>query len=476
MGIEIDKLTFTKAEEESFIKKLREETKILMEMFKQNRFQNSSFKCGYEVEAWVTDNDFLPAPYGEEFIKRLNHPLVVPEISKFNFELNGNPTYLDKGALFNLERDLTDLWMRCYNKARELNHNVVSIGSLPTVGQNMLTLENMSPQKRYYALNDQVLKLRKNKPIVLDIKGKEHLYVECNDVMTESAATSLQIHLQVSPENAGRFYNASIISSAFLVALSANSPLFFGKRLWDETRIALFEQSVDMPSFRGKNGEVKRVGMGSGYVQDSLFELFLENLDGFVPLLPMIMDEPTENLAHLRLHNGTIWRWNRPLIGLEGGAPHLRLEQRTPSSGPTVKDMVANMAFYFGMVHYLGEMKTAPEQLINFEDAKENFYQACQHSFNAQVKWVDGKHHNLQTLLLNEILPPVRESLNSLYLDDFEIREYFDNILRPRTKSGQNGANWQKAFISTHGMRLQELTQVYSENQLTNRPVHEWTI
>ncbi|MFQ5444053.1 MAG: hypothetical protein ACE5EK_05490, partial [Nitrospinales bacterium] len=200
----------------------------------------------------------------------------------------------------------------------------------------------------------EILKLKKGKPLELTLSGKDDLYVKHRDVMLEAAATSLQIHLQVSPKAAVRYYNTSVIISAPMVAIAANSPYLFNKDLWDETRIPTFEQAIAVASFRDRHGEnIGRVTFGTGYLRNSILEPFLENLDGFPVLLPMVLDDDPAWLSHLRLHNGTIWRWNRPLIGLNRmGRPHIRIEHRVAAAGPSISDIVANMAFYLGMVNY----------------------------------------------------------------------------------------------------------------------------
>jgi hypothetical protein len=261
------------------------------------------------------------------------------------------------------------------------------------------------------------------------------------------------------------------------VALSANSPYYFGKELWDESRIAAFEQSVEIESYKESGGKViKRVTLGNGYLKESLYELFLENQDGYPILLPELSDEDKNLLPHLRLHNGTIWRWNRPIVGVsENGQPHLRIEQRTPSAGPTVHDSVANTAFYLGLVDYLAQMEEAPESKLSFADAQSNFYKTSKQSLYGQVKWVDGNNYDIQKLLA-DILPHVRGCLEKRGFDKDDLDFYLDNIISRRIKKGVNGARWQKAWVHTHGKKFQQLMEVYLENQLTGKPVHEWRV
>jgi hypothetical protein len=477
MGQEITNTDFTETDEVVFRKKLREETKILKRWFDDRIFDDSTPKCGLELEAWLVTKDFVPEPIGDLFIRTLDHPLVVPEISKFNFELNTDPFPIEGSVFSTLEEKLFNLWKKCEDQAENMGLRALMIGTLPTLRDHMLNMDCLSPQKRYFALNERVMKLREGLPIKLDIEGKDRVHFEHNHVMTECAATSLQIHFGVTQDNAPKYYNASIVSSAFVAALCANSPYFYGKELWDETRIPIFEQSVNIKSFRKSDGEyATRVSLGNGYVHNTILELFIENLDGYSILLPDPMDTDPEWLDHLRLQNGTIWRWNRPLVGLsDSGRPSLRLEFRVPSAGPTVRDAIANMIFQIALVEYLKGVENLEERLP-FVTAKKNFYNACKKSLDAEVTWIDGKTHNIQQLLLNEILPKAEKAILNLGIDQSEVQKYLEDIIKQRLTGGQNGANWQKAFVQTHGPRFQEMLEMYYEYQRQNIPVHLWNV
>jgi hypothetical protein len=243
---------------------------------------------------------------------------------------------------------------------------------LPTLQDSDLTLNNISLLDRYRALNEQVLRQRNGVEITLNINGDDHLQVSHKDVMLEAAATSLQIHIQVPQDIAARYYNASILLSAPMVAISANSPCLFGKRLWQETRIPVFEQAVPTGGYGGAAfGPVHRVSFGLDYARRSLFECFQENLEHYPLLLPVHYQDDIGKLKHLRLHNGTIWRWNRPLIGFdEDQTPHLRIEHRVCASAPSTVDDIANIAFYYGLVHFYATLDEPPENIMPFADAK----------------------------------------------------------------------------------------------------------
>ena len=479
MGQEIKRPQYNAQDEAFFREKLREETKVVKRWFDEKAFSKNPPQCGLELEAWLVTRDFIPAPQSDLFLKELSHPLIVPEISKFNFEINSHPVEI-KGHVFSqLEKEVLGIWKKSEQFAESKGLRAILIGTLPTLRDYMLTMDYLSPQKRYFVLNKRIMKLREGLPIKIDIRGVDRVSVEHHNVITECAATSLQIHFGVTQENGPKYYNASIVASAFMAAACANSPFFYGKELWDETRIPIFEQSVNLKSFRKISGRhATRVGLGNGYLRHSLFELFIENLDGYRILLPDHEDSSPTRLNHLRLHNGTIWRWNRPLITpptKEGGPPALRLEFRVPSSGPSIKDAVANVALQLALVEYFYHIENL-EDLIPFNVAEKNFYSASQKGFSANVQWIDGKKYNIQGLLLNTILPEAQKLLLKWPLEFDEVEKYLHYILASRFRSGQNGAFWQKSFVDTHGFRFQEMLEMYYDFQKENLPVHLWHV
>jgi hypothetical protein len=479
MGDEIARSEFSDEDFHEFKVRLRNESRILVNWFKNNDFETTEGRCGFELEAWLVDKNYLPAPVNETFLENVASPLVVPELSKFNFEINSIPHHIEGNILSKLESELVQILEKCAYHAEKLGSNILTIGILPTIRDEMLTVDNMSSLKRYYALNQQVIRLRRGKPLELKIEGKDSLHVAHHDVMLEAVATSLQIHCQVNPEEAVKHYNLSQILSAPMVAAAANSPYLFGKELWDETRIPTFEQSVSVASFLDRQGQsVGRVTFGTGYAKHSIMEPFLENLDAFPVLLPLVTDDDPSWLSHLRLQNGTIWRWTRPLIGLsEDGRPHLRLEHRVPAAGPSITDTIANIAFFLGLMTYYSESEETPlECEIPFDDARENFYRAAKHGLLAKVKWTGGKTLPLKSLLEQSLLPAAKKGLQMAGLHPEDIDHYIEDVMVNRVRTGQNGSAWQKDFIVKHGSDFQEMTHAYFENQKRNVPVYNWKV
>ncbi len=477
MGSEIPSHHFHKSDFRAFERRLRAETDELQQWFADNEFLEGRTKGGYELEAWIMDRDCRPVSVNDEIIKRSNDVHVVPELAKFNLELNSEPYVLEGDALRSMHDEFSRHWQYCNDVAGSIDTQLLMIGILPTVSEQDLTVENMSNWQRYRALNEQVLRLREGRPLKLDIQGREHLQLSQYDVMLESAATSFQIHLKVNTDNIARVYNAARVISAPMVALSANSPYFFGKDLWDETRIPLFEQSVALRGYDDSPcGPVRRVGFGVAYVRESMFECFKENLECYPVLLPVSLEDEAEPLAHLRLHNGTIWRWNRPLIGFnERGEAHLRLEHRVVPAGPTIVDGIANAAFFYGLVLTLSRQSPPPEQLLSFDRARANFYEAARHGLSSCITWLDGKEVSTRDLLLQELLPLSRRGLEALGIDQDDIEHYL-GIIEGRLETSQNGAAWQRAYVAKHGHDMYALTMAYQENHQKGRPVHEWPI
>jgi len=477
MGREIEKTEFSEADFQQFRQKLRKETKLLMDWFSSSEFETEGVLCGLEVEAWLVDDAYAPVPKNEDFLKRVNDPLVVAELSKYNFEINVEPHPLNRNLASFLCQRLRALWNSCSTHARDMGCQTIMTGILPTLQDRMLTLENISQLQRFHALNREILKSRSRHPLKIHIEGAtDRLEVVHHDVMAEAATTSLQIHFQVPLSKAAAFYNVAHVLSAPMAALTANSPFLFGRELWHETRIPLFEQAVNTPSFVDKNGRpVSRVTFGRDYVRNSLLEVFLENLDGYPALLPVSFDTDPQMLEHLRLHNGTIWRWNRPLIGFRAdGKPHLRIEHRVPPSGPSIPDMVANILFFYGAM--LNLQPEVPQAAISFEQARANFYAAARFGLDAEITWTNGKRLPVRDVLLQHLIPGAVLSLAAMGLDSSELRHYLIDILAKRVASGRNGAAWQKAFIANYGPDFRAMTQVCLENQSQNIPVHQWKL
>lgn len=494
MGQEITHSHFNKSDFDHYRNKLDAELDWAKAWFEKNnqkkingfsiQDEQSHLKLGFEMEICLIDKKGDPANLNEIFLEHLQKTSITSQVSlelaQFNLELNSLVFKLTSKVLSELAVELERLLNTCNAVAEEIGCSLLMTGTLPSLREEHLKLNNMSPMTRYKALNEQVLRSRKGRAIELDIQGSETLKSIHHDVMLESTATSFQLHLQMPFSRSVRYYNAAIILSAPIVSVSANSPFLLGKALWCETRIPVFEQAVSVGGFDGAMfGPIKRVSFGSAYARDSLFECFEENNEHYPILLPEMFDSNTADLAHLNLHNGTVWRWNRPLIAYNENKGkrdyHVRLEHRIIPAGPTIVDSIANAAFFYGAVTALANQYEIPEKQLAFFQAKENFYLAAKQGLKGKVVWLEGQHLPLKALILDYILPMAKDGLSQLGIERRDI-DYYLGIIEQRTKNGQNGASWQRAYVEKYGKDMQALTLAYQKNQQSNVPVHKWDI
>jgi hypothetical protein len=384
-------------------------------------------------------------------------------------EINGNP-FPYRGDVFSrIEADLEDLYGQATRAADSFDTRIGMFGVFPSVTRKHLNPKGfMTELHRYNQLNRQLLTMR-GRPIHLQLEGEERLVVEKTDVMLEALATSLQIHLQLPFDEIVPAYHAGLWSSMLILAASANSPLVLGKCCWQESRIGIFKQAVDTRNQEELDTHVvPRVHLGKGYIE-SLLDLFEDNFY-YSPILPEVLDRPPEELHHLCLHNGTIWRWVRPIVARNGdGSYHLRLELRVVPSGPTIVDTLANLVFYVGLTEGL---KTLGDELVRvpFETLEADFYRAARHGLKASAHWPDGEEAPLKQLLLQKALPLARESFTRAGIDDGA--RWLD-IIEARVTSEATGARW----ITSHWKRFGDaprLVNEYLSQAQTNRPVHLW--
>ena len=377
-------------------------------------------------------------------------------------------------------------------KARDFDARVIMIGILPTLTDFDVTEQNLSANPRYKALNDAILNAR-GEDLVIHIEGDETLSTVTNSIVFEAACTSMQLHLQVDPEDFARYWNAAQVLSAPLVAVAANSPFFLGKQLHHETRIALFQQATDTRTEElAEQGVRPRVWFGEKWLQESVFELFEENVRYFPSLLPIT--EPTDpyaimtggglpRLEELTLHNGTIYRWNRPIYDIAGGRPHLRIENRVLPAGPTVVDCSANIAFYYGLLAGLADTQAPIWEQMPFATAEDNFFSAARYGMAAELHWPGLGTITAGELVLRHLLPVARKGLEAWQIDSGDIDRYLD-IIEQLARTGRNGAVWQ---IQTHRHLLEErgmsrgeaavaLTTRYADLHEVGEPVHLWPV
>jgi CBS domain-containing protein len=473
-----------------FMKLILRDVRALEEMLERDMFETGIRRIGAEQEMFLVDDASRPALKSLEVLEELDHPLFTTELGKFNIEFNAEPTEFGGDCLSRLESHLSSHVELAREAAQKVGCDVALVGILPTMQKADLGLENMTPKPRYYALNDSMTRLR-GKAYEFHIKGIDEFIVEHDNVMLEACNTSFQVHFQVEPDEFARLYNFAQAVAAPVLAVATNSPLLFGKRLWKETRIALFQQSVDTRSSGSHMRDLTpRVSFGNKWIEESVLEIFRDDISRFRLLLSTDVDEdPFEaiergeapSLSALCLHNGTVYRWNRACYGISDGKPHLRIENRVLPSGPTPADEVANAAFWFGLMSGMMMKYEDITEHMAFIDAKNNFFSAARYGLGAPMTWIDGKNANVRDLVLGELLPLARNGLASSGVAEGDIDRYL-GIIEERVRRERTGADWMlESFNATEDAgsiaeRLAAVTSALVTDQSTERLAHEWDV
>ncbi|MPZ73488.1 MAG: glutamate--cysteine ligase [Nitriliruptorales bacterium] len=492
MGRDIDTTEFTREDRARYREKVKANLAALHQLVETNRFETGKRTLGVEVEVYVTDRHGDAAPINHALLERIASPDFQTELAQFNIEFDVRPRRLAGKCFAEIEDELRRALNYAQEQARTLDAEVLIIGILPTLTDFDVTEQNLSANPRYKALNDVILNQR-GEDILIRIEGDETLETTANSIVFEAACTSMQLHLQVDPLDFARYWNAAQILSAPLLAVGANSPFFLGKQLHHETRIALFEQATDTRTEElASQGVRPRVWFGEKWLSEGLFELFDENVRYYPSLLPICDDENPQQvlragdvprLPELTLHNGTIYRWNRPVYEVSRGRPHMRIENRVLPAGPTVIDAVANASMYYGMLNGIASGTPPLWDMMSFEAARDNFFGAARLGFGAKLFWPRVSHEVPVTeLLLKYLIPMAREGLQDWGVDADDIDLYL-GIIEERTLNQQNGAGWQ---IRTWHKLLDEdydrpdaaraLVRRYLELADQGRPVHTWPV
>jgi CBS domain-containing protein len=447
-------------------------------------------RVGAEQELFLVDSAFDPAPVGPDVLAGISDPRVTTELGRFNLEANLSPRNFTGRCLREMEDEARELLGLVRDAAASFDADVLLAGILPTARQRDLTLDNLTPKPRYHELDRTVRRMR-GEQFHLLIRGLDELQLTHNSVMLEASCTSFQVHFQVSPQRFARLYNLAQVVAAPVLAAATNSAVFLGHRLWHETRIAVFQHSVDERSnSRVSRNHPTRVGFGERWVERSILEIFREDLARFpVIMTAEVEEDPWEQikqgqaprLAALRLHNSTVWRWNRACYGVLDGKPHLRIEIRMLPSGPTVLDEVANAALQFGLLAALDEEYGPVDKKFRFEDAKYNFLAAARHGLSAQFVWLDGERQPADVLLLKHLLPLARAGLKDVGIAAEDVDRYLGTI-EERVRRDQTGSQWALRALTAlncEGTRESQhrcITEAMLSNQKTGKPVHTWEL
>ncbi len=474
-----------------FTKCLLRDVYLLEQMLEEGWFETENMHIGAEQEICLIDKHGKPISMAMEVLNDLNHPSFTTELAQFNLECNLNPQLFEGHCFRDMENELREYLTALDRVCQSFDIDFLLTGILPTLRKFDLDIENLTPLKRYESLGKAIMKLR-GKEYELRLKGYDELNLKFDSVMLEACNTSFQVHLQVTPDDFVRKYNSSLMLAAPVMAAASNSPLLFGKRLWHETRIALFEQSVDTRiTSEHLRDRSPRVMFGNQWLKSSVVELFKEDISRFRVMLMTTGADDCEQkfnegkapkLKALNIHNSTVYRWMRPCYGVSpNGKPHLRIENRVIPSGPTIQDEMANSAFWLGAMTAFDDIYQDITELIDFDQVKSNFYNAARNSLNSKFRWIDGNKYSSGELITKEFIPIAREGLRMRNIAEEDISKYL-GIIEERVESSQNGTYWSlNSFnkLIKEANKEEALLSIASSmhsRMKSGLPVHLWTL
>jgi CBS domain-containing protein len=474
----------------AFVRALLEDLQALERLIDEGRIESGVRRVGAEQELFLVDPGMAPVRAAAETLERLGDGPYTTELAQFNLEVNLSPQVFEGGCLRAMERELEVHLERVRAAASAGGHQALLVGILPTLAREHLTLDHMTPSPRYAELNRAMTEHCGGEFHTL-IKGLDELKLTHDNVMLEACNTSFQVHFQVGAEEFAELYNVAQAITGPVLAAAVNSPLLLRHRLWHETRVALFQQSLDTRSkAQRERGGAQRVSFGDAWVRDSVLEIHRDDIARFRSLIrgaaeesPLAMLDRGEmpRLAALCLHNGTVYRWNRPCFGVKDGVAHLRIENRVLPAGPTVLDEVANAALYFGLMSSVSREYGDVSRVMAFDDAKANFMAAARYGLDAQLRWCGGVVERADELLLGRLLPLAREGLQEHGIDGADVDRYLGTV-EERVRSGRTGARWALDSLvgmgekGTAGGRMRALCASTAQQQWSGRPVHEWQL
>ena len=498
MGTEITREKFSERDYARFAERLERCLSDLGQLLGRPGFGVGPVTIGVELELFLVDGAARPLPLNQAVRALVADPRVALELSRFNLELNSSPALLGGRPFTALAGELGALLDRVGAAARAHHGRIALIGVLPTLSQAHLGAGAVTGTARYRALDRGLRRLRRG-PLQIKISGAEPLELTREDISLEGANCSFQVHLRVAPADFSRVYNAVQLATAPALAVAGNSPTFLGHRLWEETRVALFKQSVEDRDSRGPRRRPPRTTLGTGWLRDGALELFTESVRLHEPLLPFVSDPQASDpqasaspagapqsgdppgLDELRLHQGTIWRWNRAIYDPAAGG-HLRIEMRALPAGPTVTDMLANAAFLVGLTLWLAGQDQRWTYGLPFERADHGFYRAAQYGLAAELTWPSGPHQvrtAAAAALIPELLPAARHGLVGAGVAAAEADRLL-GVIGARVATGQTGAAWQRAALAAAepGRSREQALMVMLDRYLacaaTGEPVHTW--
>ncbi|HHT0593184.1 TPA: glutamate-cysteine ligase family protein [Legionella anisa] len=466
----IKKIENYKIDCELFERNLIAETQLLEKWFTKTYFKSEHMNAGAEIEFLILDKEYQLTPHNILFTKALKNQELVREAGSTQLEINTPVFPLQDNFLSLLHQNILTTWNKCCDIGLNTRHHLVLIGSIPQTNPALFRSSYITPKNAFLLMNDFVTQYRKEEPLSIHIKGKnENLLLSPESLAIEGLICALQLHIEVPQHQLVHYFNIIQILSAPLLALSSNSPYFCGKNLWSETRIGIFEQLYTFP-----HPLQKTVFFEPNYMQETLFPIFENNLKNFPYLLPLAAcEEPIDHMFHVRCQNSCIFRWNRPILDFnKQSEPYLRIEHRALSTGPTVIDMIANAAFFYGITYYFANTLPSLTSLITHESTLKNFYESARYGLEAKLNWTTGEI-KAGTLLKN-LVPLALKGLEDLGINSVDAHFYLD-IIKTRLYKNQNGSIWQKKHLTKHKNDFNYMLEQYVKNQYTETPVADWS-
>ncbi|NNG19357.1 glutamate--cysteine ligase [Naumannella sp. ID2617S] len=485
MGEQISRTDYSEADFEAYADRVARQQRQLAELLEQWPFDLAHPRAGMELEINLVDPEAAPVPLADQVLRAINDPQFVHELGRFNIELNLPPRQLGPTGLTAFYETLRSALNDADQRASGLNAQLAVIGILPTLTADDLTADALVDEPRYKVLDEQLRRLRGGDVRIQLPDTELAAGISFDSITPEAACTSQQIHLQVAPSQFPAYWNASQAIAGVQLAMGANSPFFAGRLGYAESRIAVFDQSTDDRSAeRVRSGERPRVFFGERWIT-SVLDLFTENV-GYRPLLPELSEEEETDgvpeLRELNLLNGTIYRWNRAVYDVAGGAPHLRIENRVLPAGPTSLDMIANLALYAGLARALAEQEHSAWSDEGFAVARDNFSAGQRLGIEAELVWPGLGSVPAPVLVLEHLLPLAAAGLQSFGVEAAEVTRYL-GVIEQRAMARVNGATWQTAAVKarerageTREEALRGMVQDYLALQRTGQPVHEWEL
>jgi len=476
----------------AFVSNLLNDMEAMQYMLDNKWFENDITRIGAEQEmVMVHKSNKRAAPVAMEALELLKkYPWAETEIARFNLETTMTPLELKKSCFSDMEKESIYKLNTIQEKLDELDVEYVLTGILPTLKKYDLDIKNLTPKKRYAALIESINSQLIGEDYQLKLFGIDELCVKHDSPLLEACNTSFQVHLQVAQDDFVHKYNIAQAVAAPIMAISANSPMVFGRRLWHESRIAMFQQSIDTRTTHDHmRVRSPRVNFGNDWIHESVMDIYKEDIARFRVLISADIKENSikkiekgkvPNLRSLQVHNSTVYRWNRPCYGIsDNGKPHLRIECRVIPAGPTVVDEIANTCFWIGMMEGLSDSVKDIRKLLSFADVKDNFLKASRYGIDCNFNWFNSKKISACDLILTELLPIAKKGLEKHGISKKDIKKYL-GIIEQRAKKHMNGARWQlRSFTDLkEKVNIDEaltiLTASMIKKQATNKPVHTW--